>query len=291
MKIFSILKNEKIFVIKNNIKKSNFGKYYFYLKQSNKNLFLKVFTKKKTFIYYNNELNGLKYSSKKKQKKVFFPKLIKSINKKNYKILIYRSIKHTRKIFKHVNFYNLELSNPKQVSIGKYQEIVSFLKKDKVLGKDKQIRKFLLKFKNEKVFLSVSHGDFVHYNIIKSDSKNYLIDFEYFSKKRIFLHDEINWYFAVMINYFINQKFNHINLFSRLVLIYLKYYTYYNLKKLEKNQIRIKTDIYVFIFILEKLVILSKDLNLDKYNKTNKIKKRIYYNILFKALDRLQKLN
>ena len=220
-----------------------------------------------------------------------FPKLINSIDKKNYKILIYRSIKHTKKIFKHINFYNFELSNPKRVSIEKYQEIISFLKKDKILSKNKQIIKFLLKFKNEKVFVSFSHGDFVHYNIIKSDSKNYLIDFEYFSGKRIFLHDKINWYFAVMVNYFVNQRFTHINLFSRLVLIYLKCYTYYNLKKFKKNQISIKVDIYVFLFILEKLVILSKDLNLDKHNKINKIKKKIYYNILFKALDRFRKLN
>ena len=69
MKIFSILKNEKIFIIKKNIKKSNFGKYYFNFKQSNKDLFLKVYTKKKTFIYFYNELNGLKYFIKKKQKK------------------------------------------------------------------------------------------------------------------------------------------------------------------------------------------------------------------------------
>ena len=57
-----------------------------------------------------------------------------------------------------------------------------------------QIRdNFVLKFGSIKIPIDISHGDFVHFNSIKTSEKNYVFDLEFFHKIRSYLYDFIHW--------------------------------------------------------------------------------------------------
>ena len=48
--------------------------------------------------------------------------------------------------------------------------------------------RIIRKFKQD-IFISSSHGDFTHKNLIKQKNNYFMIDFEFFSKRRTYLYD------------------------------------------------------------------------------------------------------
>ena len=53
---------------------------------------------------------------------------------------------------------------------------------------------FLSKYETFRIPLDVSHGDFIHFNTLKTSNKNYVFDLEFFQKERSHLYDYFHWY-------------------------------------------------------------------------------------------------
>ena len=66
---------------------------------------------------------------------------------------------------------------------------------------NKDFDNILKKFPKEDIKISLSHGDFTHHNLIKSMNGSIcFIDFEYFSKQRIYIYDILHWLIAPIVN-------------------------------------------------------------------------------------------
>lgn len=147
--------------------------------------------------------------------------------------------------------------------------------------------KVLNLFPKQKVKIGFSHGDFVHWNTIKSYNGKYMcFDLEYFSKERIYIYDLINWFIVPLKKYifvFLDLKIN-LNFFLVLILklILLNLKINLSIKSIEK---------YLLLFYLEQKYFykmtskLKKKYKIYKYKNIYESRKYAkYYSILFKSL-------
>lgn len=279
MLLTKILKKEKIYYEKNSIKYSNFNKIIFFGKYNKLKCFVKVFTNKKTFKMFYNEIEGYNFFKKKKFFKL--PKIYKFIDNKNYKIIIFEKIIDKKKKFKLFKNISFEKLNSKEKKLSELE----FLNK-KIFSR-LRLNNFYKKFKDHKIQLKSSHGDFLHYNIIKSTHSNYLIDFEYFSKNRSYFHDDLNWYFSPIINFLYNKNFLKINLISFFLYYILNFITFcLYIKKFKQINLK-ENKIYIIIFIFEKIKILHQDLNICNTNKINLFKLKLCFKLVKKFLTKI----
>lgn len=249
--------------------------------------------------YYLVELNNKKYIGffyiKKKIKYLLkfsfddFNSNLFNNEAQSYKFLKNRSVH-----FKIVNFQNILKDKDCYISKinyvdgnnGKYFELKDFFIKDKFkhypikidkyftilksnfkniynydLKKDKDFKKILEKFKNQKLNITLSHGDFVPWNSIKNFKVKRIYDLEYFSKKRIFIYDILHWLICPVTN---KLKYLNYNLNYNKILIY---YIKFNLKildiKLDNNQLLM----YILFYFYEQKYFFLQAKNINKKYK------------------------
>jgi len=272
MQLINILRKEKINYDKNSIKYCNFDKIILFGKYNKLQCFVKIFVNKKTFKFFYNEIDGYLFFKKKRIFKL--PKIYKFIDKKNYKIIIFEKIvkkKKKFKLFKKISFDKLK-SKEKKFSELDFLNCNQFLKLN--------LNNYCKNCKDYKILLKPSHGDFSHYNVLKGYKNDYLIDFEYFSKNRSFFHDDLNWYISLIINFIYNKNFSNINLISffmyfvlNLIMLFLFFKKFHQISLKQIN-------VYILIFILEKIKISYQDIYINKTNRFNKFKVKLYLRLI-----------
>ena len=116
---------------------------------------------------------------------------------------------------KKVNYLNLSLVIKKNKNLLKHNQKISISVIKHIFKKnfknifiyqlpsefDKDFDNIIKKFPKEDIKISLSHGDFTHHNLIKSMNGSIcFIDFEYFSKQRIYIYDILHWLIAPIVN-------------------------------------------------------------------------------------------
>lgn len=255
----------------------NDKEFIFYSKK-NKKYLKKIYTNN-SIDKLKNEILGYKYSNKKNYFNT--PKLISyELNKKQKNINIEfikgekPSIFEIKKVFKKKNI------ETKKVTILKY---INFLKKK--YKKDKffyTIKKkySLTNISKINIYTSYAHGDLANYNCLKYKNKIYVFDFEKFGE-RIFVYDFFNWYFHPIISkiskYIYSCKFKIIANF--VISSIINILSDFVIRIIFKNQIfKTKLDykkfnIYFFLYLIEKFLILRGDISYLKNSKNKKIAK------------------
>ena len=199
---------EKFFKTKiDNIKKINNSKFIFYLKK--KNSIIKICQDDFNYNLFLNEKKAYKYLNKKR--------LFLNIAKFNYlkklnklKILMIDFIKGRK-----VNYLNLKLLIKENKNLLSYNQKILMSEIEYIYKKnfkkifisklssefDKDFDNILKKYPKDVIKISPSHGDFTHHNVIKSTNGSiYIIDFEYFSKQRIYIYDTLHWLISPIVN-------------------------------------------------------------------------------------------
>ncbi len=250
------------------------------IKKNNKKKILKIFKKKNKS--YNVELKGYKEF---KVREIIHPKVKKVRLFKDYNALEIEFIDG-----KKINFIDVILisnlvsfKNIKNISLDKYLfNLYKFFTKEKKLFKINFFNKILKnKFNIYYLNLSLSHGDFSGYNIIKRKDKYYIFDFEKFGERIIFF-DQINIFFVIFlikINYLFkkkNSKFKKyiiLNIFK----IFRIFLFFVLSKKIKEYNIDFKTfNLYMLLFLFEKNLTFSKDLKyLNSKIEIQKVKRKI----------------
>lgn len=241
-------------------------------KKKNKYYVDKIFNSK-NLVFYKKEILGLKYFIKKKYFEI--PKFYSHKIKKNSGIITLEYIKGKKAsifIFKTI-FKKIPLVNKKS-SIKNYiiKLNKNYRNNEKFLYKNLKNNYFLQK---KKIFVSKTHGDFVNYNCLRKGKKNYIFDFEKF-RERIVLYDYINWIFHPLSYnisklFFASRKifiFEFLN--TLIIFVFNSLIKVFTRKIFYKLKINTKDfDIYYYLYIYEKILVVKNDL---KYVKNKKLK-------------------
>ena len=247
-----ILNNSKLVIyLKDNSKiikicKDNFNKNLFLNEKKGYSFFKKVKTLKKIskieFFknFYGYSIFGLTYFNGEKLN--YFESLL--------------FIKKKRHLFKNIN--KVSLHNISQIYKNNFKKIFLY-KLDKEFKND--FFNLNQKYPRTYIFIAPSHGDLVNSNILKNKNGEIcVIDFEYFSKKRIYLFDVINLILTPVINkivlsfgislnlhfffkawlkiifFFIGIKINNFNLNQYLDLFYLEKKYFFKMTETHKRK-------------------------------------------------------
>jgi hypothetical protein len=258
----------------------NRDKLILIIKANNKKKVLKIFKKKNKS--YIRELNGYK---KFKFKELSYPRVKKVSLFKNYNTLEMEYIEGKNIGIMDVVFISNSIfsKSAKKISLSRYlNSLYGVFSKEKKLFKLKSFLNILYnKFETSDLYLTLSHGDFSGYNIIKKNKKYYIIDFEKFGKRIIFF-DQMNIFFVIFLNRmnnlfnFKNQKFEKYIL-SRIFSIFRIFLFFMLRDMLKKHNIDYKIfNLYLLLFIFEKTLTFLKDLKyLNNKIEINKVKKKI----------------
>ena len=238
-------------------------------------------------IYNSRDLDGLKkeiagYKYFKKEKLFNIPKVI-SYKLKGRKKNINIEFIHGKKpsIFDIKKVFKKKIFNIKKKKISRYITLMRSYHKENKFFLALNNKYNLNKISKKNIFTSFTHGDFVNYNCLKSHKNIYVYDFEKFGE-RIYLYDFLNWYlhpiFSKLSTLICNLNFKFFD--KIIVFITLRAFNYFVYKLIFKNQIfKIKINyndfkIYVFLYLLEKITILNKDLTFLKNSQNKKIGKK-----------------
>lgn len=238
-------------------------------------------------IYNSRDLDGLKkeiagYKYFKKEKLFNIPKVI-SYKLKGRKKNINIEFIHGKKpsIFDIKKVFKKKIFNIKKKKISRYITLMRSYHKENKFFLALNNKYNLNKISKKNIFTSFTHGDFVNYNCLKSHKIIYVYDFEKFGE-RIYLYDFLNWYlhpiFSKLSTLICNLNFKFFD--KIIVFITLRAFNYFVYKLIFKNQIfKIKINyndfkIYVFLYLLEKITILNKDLTFLKNSQNKKIGKK-----------------
>lgn len=257
-------------------------------KKKNKKYVDKIFTHK-NISYFKKEILGNKYFKKKNYFNI--PKIYSHTVKNNSARITLEFIDGKKaRIYDLKSIYKLAPLISKKVDIYKY---LNELMRNYMIKKDKFIPKYLINifYLKKKICVSKTHGDFVNYNCIKKNKKFYIFDFEKF-RERIVIYDYLNWIihpisFNLSKFFFLNNKSLLIRNLNK-ILSFILYVVVKNLTKKFFLKLKIKPndfDLYYFLFLCEKILIIREDL---PYVKNKKIRsdaskhliylKYLYYN-------------
>lgn len=241
--------------------------------------------------YLKNEILGYKYFGKKNY--FIIPRLYSySLNKKPRKIVMEYINGEKVSIFDFNSIYKNKNYLKKKIEISKH--ILNLKKKYNIKKTNNIINKTFksLNRKQNYVFISPSHGDFVHYNCLKKNNDIYIFDLEKFTQT-ITPYDALNWFVhPITLNirkiFFINPKNFFLIAINRFILSLF----FFLIKTLTGNIfLNLNIDkknfyIYLKLYILEKILIIEQDLIYVKKKKNKliarehiKILKHIYQNI------------
>ena len=248
---------------------------------NNKKYVDKIFNSKNLFFFKKEKL-GIKYF---KQNKLFdIPKVYSYTIKNNIGKITSEYIEGKKT---HINKINqVYKSGPfisKKVNLNKY---LSDLKNNyKIKKKQSYSKEFKDNyFLNKKIYVSKTHGDFVHYNCLEKDKKFYIIDFEKF-RERIVVFDYLNWIlhpltFRISKYFFLNNRNFITKILNNIILFLLNLLAKSLTKKIFfKLKIDLKDfNLYYFLFLNEKIFIIQEDLS---YVKNKKVKSTAYKHLKF----------
>ena len=282
-----------------NINTKNFEITEIIKKELNK--FIIIISSNKQRHKYINKIHLSKFSIKlgrneKKGYKFFLKKKINKFKIPKYKTIISLSKKYVSKIDYikgiDVNYLDIEglkyllkysVKTKKKINIKKYLNIIndnfksiySFdISKELIIDWSRITRKF-----KQDIYISSSHGDFTHKNLIKQKNNYFMIDFEFFSKKRIYLYDSIHWLIPPLLKRTNNFLMRNIN-FSFLFIFYLKMFYMLIGYDISKNQIKVNLILYFleqkFFYKLPNILTKEKKLLSQKRIKESKYLSRIY---------------
>jgi len=241
-------------------------------KKKNKYYVDKIFNPK-NLVFYKKEVLGLKYFIKKKYFEI--PKLYYYKIKNNSGIITQEyingkkaSIFDIKTIFKKISLANNKSSIKNYIiKLNK-----NYCHKKKYLPKKLKNNYFLQK---KKIFVSKTHGDFVNYNCLRKGKKSYILDFEKF-RERIAVYDYLNWIFHPLSynisKYFFSSRKIFIFKFLNISIVFVFNYLIkvFARKIFYKLKINIKDfDIYYYLYLYEKILIIKNDL---AYVKNKKLK-------------------
>jgi hypothetical protein len=282
-----------------NINSKNFEIAEIIKKELNK--FIIIIRSKNQRYKYINKIHLSKFSIKlgqneKKGYIFFIKKKINKIRVPKYKTIISLSKKYVSKIDYikgiDVNYLDIEglkyllkysVKTKKKINIKKYLNIIndnfksiySFdISKELIIDWSRITRKF-----KQDIYISSSHGDFTHKNLIKQKNNYFMIDFEFFSKKRIYLYDSIHWLIPPLLKRTNNFLMRNIN-FSFLFIFYLKMFYMLIGYDISKNQVKVNLTLYFleqkFFYKLPNILTKEKKLLSQKRIKESKYLSRIY---------------
>lgn len=282
-----------------NINSTNFEIEKIIKKELNK--FIIIIKSKKQGYRYINKIHLSKFSIKlgqneKKGYEFFLKKKIYKIKIPKYKPIISLSKKFVSKIDYikgiDVNYLDIEalkyllkysVKTKKKISIKKYLNIIngnfksiySFdISKELIIDWLRIIRKF-----KQDIYISSSHGDFTHKNLIKQKNNYFIIDFEFFSKSRIYLYDSIHWLITPLLKRTNNFLMRNIN-FSLFYIFYLKIFYSLTGHNIDKSEVKINLILYFleqkFFHRLPKIVTKEKKLLSQKRIQESKYLSKIF---------------
>ena len=139
------------------------------------------------------------------------------------------------------------------------------------------INMFLSKYETYRIPLDVSHGDFIHYNTVKTSNNNYVFDLEFFQKERSYLYDYFHWYITPIFHKSI--KFNAVftfvkNIYSILIkILSMKLKNHHN-KLISKNKKLF--EILLMLFLFERYLVLNYPITLRNIDELIDNKEKIY---------------
>ncbi|MFL2892944.1 MAG: hypothetical protein ACJZ8F_05695 [Candidatus Pelagibacter sp.] len=280
--------NLKNFELEKIIKKE-LNKYIIIIKSRNQGFkyINKIHLSKFSIKLGHNEKKGYIFFKKKKINKIRIPK---------YKTIVSLSKKYVSKIDYikgiDVNYLDIEalkyllkysVKTKKKICIKQYLNIIndnfksiySFdISKELIIDWSRIIRKF-----KQDIFISSSHGDFTHKNLIKQKNNYFLIDFEFFSKRRTYLFDSIHWLIPPLLKRTSNFLMRNIN-FSFLFIFYLKMFYRLIGYDINENEVKVNLILYFleqkFFYKLPNILTKEKKLLSQKRIKESKHLSRIY---------------
>ena len=223
----------------------------------NKNLFI---NENKGINFFKKKFPTLKIPSSlfiKKYKKIFILKIKLVKGNKTHYFNLADIIKKNKFLSESSN--NIKIKDFRSVLKDNFKTIFLY-KLDSDFDSD--FDKILKKFNSYQIETSVSHGDFTHHNIINSFKKYHIIDFEYFSKKRIYNYDILHWLISPIVKKLVlNFKINiNINYFLKLW-IKLCFFLF-NMKLHNKN-----LDLYLNLYYLDQKYFFKMTKFLKKKHK------------------------
>ena len=139
------------------------------------------------------------------------------------------------------------------------------------------INMFLSKYETYRIPLDVSHGDFIHYNTLKTSNNNYVFDLEFFQKERSYLYDYFHWYITPIFSRSI--KFNAVftlvkNIYSILIKTLSIKLKNHHKKLILKNKKLF--EILLILFLLERYLTLNYPMTLGNVDELIDNKEKIY---------------
>lgn len=241
-------------------------------KIKNKKYVDKIFNSK-NLIFFRKEILGIKYF--KKNKLFDIPKVYSYTVKNNIGKITLEYIEGKKTHIKKIN--QIYKSGPfisKKVDLKEY--LCDLKKSYKIKKKISYLKKFKDNYPlNKKIYVSMTHGDFVHYNCLEKDKKFYIFDFEKF-RERIVVFDYLNWILHPLTfklsKYFFSNNRNFITkILNDIILFFLNTLAKSLTKKIFFSlKIDLKDfDLYYFLFLYEKIFIIQEDL---PYVKNKNIK-------------------
>ena len=164
--------------------------------------------------------------------------------------------------FDNKNFYNLSTVND-------YIENIKLkIFKSKNIELPKNIDNYLKKISNQKVTLEIpvtsAHGDFAHYNSIKTSKKNFIYDLEFFDPEKVLFYDFFHWH--IMSYIFRVHKLNGWNFLITCSPAYFYLLKKYCFSKFIKNSSELKKiniDLHLELFLIEKMMYFLRELRLN----------------------------
>ena len=164
--------------------------------------------------------------------------------------------------YKHQNLYNIATVN----CYIKNLEIKIFKSKNIEVPKDIDnfIKKIINKKSSIKIPITPAHGDFAHYNSIKTNNKKFMYDLELYDQKKILFYDFFHWHIMSYV-YRLDKlkKLNFLIFCSPLYFYLLKKFCFYNFVKKDNNLKSLDINLLLEIFLIEKIMYLSKELRLN----------------------------
>lgn len=238
----------------------NLNKYILYYYR--KKFIYKIAKSQKSVNLLLNENIGYNYF---KNKKIFLiPKKEIVLKKKNLLVLKIDFINGIKgNFFQIKNFYNINKQiQKKKINLKAYTEKLYLRYQTK---KNFIFFRKILKSKNnnetKNIYISPSHGDFVHWNTIRNNNSYFTIDFEHFEKERVLFYDYFNWYFAPIAQKIYSLK---IYFFESLLLSLLKFFFYSRFCSLTNIQHKEDFNIYLKLYLVEKKLMLEEILYFKK---------------------------
>tara|TARA_Y100000389_G_scaffold48597_1_gene43883 strand:+ start:6707 stop:7543 length:837 start_codon:yes stop_codon:yes gene_type:complete len=235
----------------------------------------KIFNNK-NLEYLKKEVLGYKFF--KKNSYFNIPKLYSSrVNDKSGKITIQFIDGKKVKITDLNKIYKRKVFVKKKIIIEKY--ILDLIKTYKIKINNPLIKKLIQNnsLSKRKIFVAMTHGDFVHYNCLMRNKIYYVLDFEKY-RQRIVVFDCLNWFVhPLLLKFFWFFSPKNKNLVIKILNnISLKFFNFI-IKKFTRNFFyNYKIDInnfnlYYLLFLIEKILIIHRDISYVHDKKEKKI--------------------